>query len=616
MSRVGLAGARDGAFPSQPSSTPSAPVTLGRPRAAAGRQRSAGLARWRLGGLHRLRRGHREGPGRHRHLDGELGRNAAGAAHAGIGVGPRPRWSPDGRYVAFLSDRDDPREVEQVWLLDRRGGEPERITNLPGGVSDLAWSPDGRRLALVVSDPDPDAKAPGDSSTKAPKPIVLDRFQFKEDETGWLRELHDHLYLLDLATRATTLLLPGRVRRGDAVVVARRALDRLREPAPAGVRPHRQLRPLRRRGPCRRGAAPAHDLRGTGPGSRVGRPRARLEPGRQPDRLRAGRAAEADLLRRAEGGRGAGRRRPGARPDADARPERPLAHLLARRRVGAVPARGRPGLPPRARARGRRGRRADRAGRAGADGLLAGTRRPDRGGVEQHVVARRALRRRGRRAPADHAAERRLARERAAGCRWSRSPCGAGTAPRSTASWSSRPTTRPGRRYPTILRIHGGPVYQFYHEFGNFDWQVLAAAGYVVLAANPRGSSGRGEKFSTAIWAKWGQKDGRGRARGGGLGGAAGHRRSRPARRRRLELRRHPHQRGHRARPAVQGRHQRRGAGQRAAGLRHRPVREGVRGRARHAVEEPQGLHSRSRIRSSTRTGSPRRRCSSAATRT
>jgi dipeptidyl aminopeptidase/acylaminoacyl peptidase len=70
------------------------------------------------------------------------------------------------------------------------------------------------------------------------------------------------------------------------------------------------------------------------------------------------------------------------------------------------------------------------------------------------------------------------------------------------------PDYQPGKRYPTILRIHGGPVWQYYHDFANFDWQVFAASGYVVLGVNPRGSSGRGEKFSTAIWAAWGEKDG------------------------------------------------------------------------------------------------------------
>src|SRR6185369_15886860 len=63
-----------------------------------------------------------------------------------------------------------------------------------------------------------------------------------------------------------------------------------------------------------------------------------------------------------------------------------------------------------------------------------------------------------------------------------------------------------GRRYPTILWIHGGPVSQFANAF-MMNWQILAAKGYVVLGANPRGSSGRGEAFSSAIYADWGEKD-------------------------------------------------------------------------------------------------------------
>ncbi len=57
-----------------------------------------------------------------------------------------------------------------------------------------------------------------------------------------------------------------------------------------------------------------------------------------------------------------------------------------------------------------------------------------------------------------------------------------------------------------MLRIHGGPVSQFANAF-SLEWQILAAQGYVVLAANPRGSSGRGEAFSMDIWGEWGGKD-------------------------------------------------------------------------------------------------------------
>jgi len=43
------------------------------------------------------------------------------------------RWSPDSRWLAFLSDRDDPHGVDQLWLLDRLGGEAERLTDFKGG---------------------------------------------------------------------------------------------------------------------------------------------------------------------------------------------------------------------------------------------------------------------------------------------------------------------------------------------------------------------------------------------------------------------------------------------------------------------------------------------------
>src|SRR5689334_23096978 len=72
----------------------------------------------------------------------------------------RPRWSPDGRYLAFLAKRgneDEKKLGAQVWLLDRRGGEAVKLTNIKGGVASYAWSPDAKRLALVVDDFDPNS---------------------------------------------------------------------------------------------------------------------------------------------------------------------------------------------------------------------------------------------------------------------------------------------------------------------------------------------------------------------------------------------------------------------------------------------------------------------------
>ncbi len=66
----------------------------------------------------------------------------------------RPRWSPDGRFLSFVSARQGTKNP-QVWLLNRLGGEAVRLTDVKGAVSDYAWSPDSARLVLVVEDPDP-----------------------------------------------------------------------------------------------------------------------------------------------------------------------------------------------------------------------------------------------------------------------------------------------------------------------------------------------------------------------------------------------------------------------------------------------------------------------------
>ena len=65
-----------------------------------------------------------------------------------------PRWSPDGRWLAFLADRGD---KAQVWLVRPGGGEAQRVTQAPEGVTNYRWSPDGRRIAYTMQEPEPDS---------------------------------------------------------------------------------------------------------------------------------------------------------------------------------------------------------------------------------------------------------------------------------------------------------------------------------------------------------------------------------------------------------------------------------------------------------------------------
>src|SRR5213594_1955866 len=111
-----------------------------------------------------------------------------------------PRWSPDGRWLAFLSGRDD--EHTQLWLLDRQGGEGRKATTLQSDVDDYVWAPDWKRIALVVEDA-------YTAKPKTPPPIVIDRFQFKQDEGGYLGKQRRHLHVLDVESGKTTMLTSG-----------------------------------------------------------------------------------------------------------------------------------------------------------------------------------------------------------------------------------------------------------------------------------------------------------------------------------------------------------------------------------------------------------------------
>jgi dipeptidyl aminopeptidase/acylaminoacyl peptidase len=115
-----------------------------------------------------------------------------------------PRWSPDGKYLAFLSSRDS-KNGSQLWLIDRRGGEGFKLTDIKGSLSEYAWAPDSKKLVLVIGDPENKGK----EEPKTPKPIVIDRYHFKQDIEGYLQQLHDHLYLVDVNTKKLDTLTKG-----------------------------------------------------------------------------------------------------------------------------------------------------------------------------------------------------------------------------------------------------------------------------------------------------------------------------------------------------------------------------------------------------------------------
>ena len=131
-----------------------------------------------------------------------------------------PRWSPDGKYLAFLSARSDGKDSDddskddvkkQVWLLNRVGGEAQQLSSTIQDVDTFAWSPDSSRLVLVLQDPSPEEieLSKNKDAKPKPRPWVIDRLHFKEDEIGYLDRRRRHLYTLTIADKKQKQITSG-----------------------------------------------------------------------------------------------------------------------------------------------------------------------------------------------------------------------------------------------------------------------------------------------------------------------------------------------------------------------------------------------------------------------
>ncbi len=151
----------------------------------------------------------------------------------------QPRFSPDGRTLAFLSDRrplveDEPtrssgaferEDTKQVYALPLDGGEARRVTDLPRGVSGFEWSPDGTRMVVVSSSVEAtwaaDARRRGRDRKRQPgEPPpsdyrFIDRLDYMLNGVGFRYDRIDHLWLVDVATGAAERLTDGPVRDAE-----------------------------------------------------------------------------------------------------------------------------------------------------------------------------------------------------------------------------------------------------------------------------------------------------------------------------------------------------------------------------------------------------------------
>ncbi len=416
-----------------------------------------------------------------------------------------PRWSPDGKYLSFASGRMEAKGG-QIWLLDRLGGEAQKLTEFKDGVEEYAWSPDGTRIAVITEEDADTAKAKDDTTKKTAKPIVVDRYTFKRDVVGYLGGKRQRIYIFDLATKKASLVTTERAFDESEVVwspdgkriafVSKRGTEDVDRDTNTDIWV----------ADAKAGAVPKKITSWIGEdGSPVWSPDGRSIAYLQgPEAKYYAYGMERLAVVQVDGCPAAGCAPKIVTSELDravyaprwSRDGKSIYFVVADDRaawIGWISPNG--GRIERVTT----GRTVvDRIDHPGADGRMA-IALSTAGAPSEVYALEGSTTRRLTKQNDEWLSQIQLATTEDVESRSSD-----GTVVRSLLA---KPAGfRTGTRYPFLLRIHGGPNSQDDYSF-DFERELFAANGYLVLNVNYRGSSGRGEAFQRAIWGDWGNKE-------------------------------------------------------------------------------------------------------------